>query len=269
MGGQDYRVWHNPQSTRIKPCLNLCLPTFQQWRGVADRKQSYSEMSPSRVSTNGTAGRLSTSRRRIPSKAASRPGSCRCRHSALVFIFLFVLQIAIMLIVVSWMNHRPLPYYSTAASSNNQVNNIPDLELFRVTSTKFNTTNVKKNNPQTIIDGKPYAYMWVIGGIHEDLAYKGFFYDVLVSVYLLKERLNSTDSDFWFFAQMASDAQSDSLPDEDRRLLNAMGIKLRMLEKPSKSTSESFASVMYEKFRALQLTQYRRVIFWTPTRYHW
>lgn len=139
-----------------------------------------------------------------------------------------------------------------------------------LTVTRDNDHTQNVNSPSAVATSKslavhrPYAYMWMIGGIHEDRhAYKGFLFDVMISVYLLKERLNSTDADFWVLAQLASDSQSPNgmLPEEDLRLLKEIGVQIRMLEKPHASKAESFASLVYEKFRALELTQYRRVIF--------
>jgi Mannosyltransferase putative len=103
----------------------------------------------------------------------------------------------------------------------------------------------------------PYAYMFVIGGIHEDRPnYKGFLYDVLISARLLNQ-LNST-ADVVLYTQMSPDSKMDQLPPSDMRLLEAMSIQVLTLPKP---TQESFASLVFEKFRALQMTQYRRVIF--------
>jgi lipopolysaccharide biosynthesis glycosyltransferase len=48
------------------------------------------------------------------------------------------------------------------------------------------------------------------------------------------------------------------LPQEDMRLLDKLGIKLQMLPK---QTNESFAQLVYEKFRVFQMTQYKRVLF--------
>jgi Mannosyltransferase putative len=102
-----------------------------------------------------------------------------------------------------------------------------------------------------------YAYMFVIGGIHEDRPnYMGFFYDVLVSARLLNQ-MNST-ADVVLFTQMSPDSKLDQLPPQDMQYLNALNVQVLTLPKP---TQESFAGLVFAKFRALQLTQYRRVIF--------
>lgn len=102
-----------------------------------------------------------------------------------------------------------------------------------------------------------YAYAWVIGAIHEDRpAYKGFLYDVLISVNLLQKF--GSQADFWLYTQLSPDSELQELPVEDMRLLSALNIHVEQLQKP---TVESFAQLVFEKFRPLQLTQYRRVMF--------
>ena len=105
--------------------------------------------------------------------------------------------------------------------------------------------------------GARYAYTWVIGGIDEDRpAYKGFLYDVLISVNLLRKF--GSEADFWLLAQLSdSAAATTELPAEDVRLLEAMGVNVKHLPKPQKS---SFAHLVYEKFHPLQFTQYERVM---------
>lgn len=111
--------------------------------------------------------------------------------------------------------------------------------------------------PLEDIPPKTYAYSFVIGGFHEDRkAYKGFLYNVLITVKILR-RLGSL-ADFIVWAQLSPDSKREVLPSEDLRLFNALDIKVITMEKP---THESFAHLMYDKFRALQLTQYRRIIY--------
>lgn len=102
-----------------------------------------------------------------------------------------------------------------------------------------------------------YAYTWVLGGIDEDQpAYKGFLYDILISAHLLR-RLGSK-ADLFVLTQLSHDAVATELPNEDKRLFREMGIQVKELPKPRKS---SFAQLVNEKFRPLQFTQYRRIIF--------
>lgn len=106
----------------------------------------------------------------------------------------------------------------------------------------------------------PYAYAFVLGGIHEDRpAYKGFLYDILISASLLR-KLGST-ADVWVWAQLSANSTlSTVLPKEDKRLFQALNIHVELLETPEPEY-DSFAHIVYEKFRPLQMTQYRRVMF--------
>mmetsp|Transcript_23141 Transcript_23141/g.32596 ORF Transcript_23141/g.32596 Transcript_23141/m.32596 type:complete len:108 (-) Transcript_23141:2845-3168(-) len=48
------------------------------------------------------------------------------------------------------------------------------------------------------------------------------------------------------------------MPEEDLRLLDALGIKVKHLQKLD---FESFSNTMYDKFHVLNMTGYKRVIF--------
>lgn len=103
----------------------------------------------------------------------------------------------------------------------------------------------------------PYAYVWIIGGINEDkLSYRGFIWDILISASLLR-RQGST-ADFWLYARLSSDSKRETMLDEDVRLLEAMGIRIKYLDKPQR---ESFAQVVYDKFLTINMTEYKRVMF--------
>jgi len=103
----------------------------------------------------------------------------------------------------------------------------------------------------------PYAYAWVIGGIHEDrLAYKGFMWTIFISAHLLKKL--GTTADFWVYVRLSPDSILDDLPPEDRKVLEALGFNIVLLEKPKK---ESFAQLVYDKFLTINMTDYKRVMF--------
>ena len=102
-----------------------------------------------------------------------------------------------------------------------------------------------------------YAYVWIIGGVHEDRpAYKGFLWTILISANILR-KVGSTE-DLWIYVRLSPDSKLDDLPSEDRRLLEAMGINIVLLEKPR---NESFAQLVYDKFLTINMTDYKRVIF--------
>jgi len=53
-----------------------------------------------------------------------------------------------------------------------------------------------------------YAYNFVLGGIHESQpAYKGFLYNILISVNLLKKL--GSEADFWVWAQLSPNSTLD------------------------------------------------------------
>ncbi len=104
----------------------------------------------------------------------------------------------------------------------------------------------------------PYAYAWVVGSIHEDNhAYKGFLYNILISAKVLREK--GSTADFVFWAQLSPESKlKGRIPEEDERLLKELGVEVRMLEVID---HESFAQLVYEKFKVLTMTEYKRVIF--------
>jgi len=103
----------------------------------------------------------------------------------------------------------------------------------------------------------PYSYAWILGAIHEDKwAYKGFLWDVIISANLLRKQ--GSTADFWVFVRLSPESKLDDLPPEDRRLLEMVGIKIRVLDKPEK---ESFAQLVFDKFLTINMTDYKRVIF--------
>jgi len=103
----------------------------------------------------------------------------------------------------------------------------------------------------------PYAYLWIIGAINEEMpSYKGFLWDVLISARILR-RLGST-ADFWLYVRLSPDSKMTTLSDEDLRLIQAVGIKLKQLDTPE---HESFGRLVYDKFLTLNMTDYKRVMF--------
>lgn len=106
-------------------------------------------------------------------------------------------------------------------------------------------------------ESSPYAYAWVLGGVQEDrMAYKGFLWTILISANLLRN-LGST-ADFWVHVRLSSQSNLTDLPSEDRRVLEALGVHIVLLEKLQK---ESFAELVYDKFLTINMTRYKRVMF--------
>lgn len=103
----------------------------------------------------------------------------------------------------------------------------------------------------------PYAYAWVVGGIHEDRpSYKGFLWTVIISAKLLRQ-MGST-ADFWAYFRLSPNSKMKHLESTDMRVLEALGVNVVLLEKPNK---ESFAQLVYDKFLTINMTQYKRVMF--------
>lgn len=104
----------------------------------------------------------------------------------------------------------------------------------------------------------PYAYSFIIGSVHEtQTAYKGFLWNVLAAVQMLKE--SGSKADFIIFLQLAPDSElGQKVPEEDLTAIQKMDIEAHLLPRPKRA---AFADLMFEKFRALQLTQYRRVMY--------
>jgi hypothetical protein len=107
------------------------------------------------------------------------------------------------------------------------------------------------------LDDSPYAYAFVIGGCNPAKpAYRNYIYNIIVATRIL--RSEGSKADVFVFFQMSYDSPSETLPEEDVRVLEAMNIKFRYIPK---SKIENFFKTMLDKFRILGLTQYRRVLF--------
>ena len=103
----------------------------------------------------------------------------------------------------------------------------------------------------------PYAIAFVLGAINEaQPSYKGFVYSTLVSARILR-RLGST-SDFHVFARLSPESNLTALPEEDQRVFAGYNISVTLLPKLH---HQSFTQLQYDKFEALQMTQYKRVLY--------
>jgi hypothetical protein len=101
-----------------------------------------------------------------------------------------------------------------------------------------------------------FAYAYVISGCNEDAAHRNYLYDISISTYVQREA--GSTADVIVFIQMAFKSDLDSLPEQDRMLLEAMDIYVRYIPK---AEDESFYRTMLDKFLILGLTQYDRVLF--------
>ncbi len=107
---------------------------------------------------------------------------------------------------------------------------------------------------------RKYAYAYLIASCDPEnpLGYSGMLYGIMVNAQIL-ENWGST-ADIVLMVQMAHDSNSDTLSEEDVKKLQAYPrIVLRYLPKPQ--VAMTFYEIQLEKFRVLELFQYRRVIF--------
>ncbi len=143
----------------------------------------------------------------------------------------------------------PVPLKSKAEPESKSSSSIVD-------SVKDHTHEID-TNISTSAPSSPYAYVWIIGGIHEDqISFKGFLWDVLISASLLRNQ--GSTADFWLFARLSTDSKRETMLEEDERLLHAMGIRIKYLEKPQR---ESFGQIVNDKFLTINMTDYKRVMF--------
>jgi hypothetical protein len=147
-----------------------------------------------------------------------------------------------------------------AISSYLRFNSTTDVATFLSTDIAnymWNTeAQASSTTGETSVDS-PYAYAFVIGGCSPAKpAYRNYIYNILVATRII--RSEGSKADVFVFFQMNYDFPSETLPEEDVRVLEAMNIKFRYIPK---SKVENFFKTMLDKFRVLGLTQYRRVLF--------
>ena len=162
------------------------------------------------------------------------------------FVTVFVLMTVLML----WAN------LSMLSSSKIEVKSRLDALKYKAVMPDNDSQSLKesaiKSRPSS-----PYAYLWIVGGIHEDKpSWKGFIWDILISASLLR-KVGST-ADLWIYIRLSPDSKEETLPAEEVRLLDALGVQIKYLEKPK---HESFGQLVYDKFLAIGMTDYKRVMF--------
>ena len=187
--------------------------------------------------------------------------SKRKRHNTTtssLFNFFLLAYFVIVIILVAFYNSK---MDTDSVQTTMQTNHLLSRASFvQGISSKVGVSNQLEieNQSSQRTTNSPFAYAWVIGSIHEDnLAYKGFLYNILVAAKVLREK--GSTADFVFWAQLSPKSKlKGRLPAEDERLLKELGIQVRMLDEVE---HESFAQIVYEKFRVLTMTEYKRVIF--------
>jgi lipopolysaccharide biosynthesis glycosyltransferase len=102
-----------------------------------------------------------------------------------------------------------------------------------------------------------FAIAYVIGGCKpENPVYRNYFYDIAVSVHLMRQE--GSIADVIVFVQMSYQSVHDVLPASDLALLHQLRARIIYI---AKASNESFYRTMLDKFRILSLTEYDRVLF--------
>jgi hypothetical protein len=107
---------------------------------------------------------------------------------------------------------------------------------------------------------RKWAFAFLIGGCASTKPqYRGFLYNVVVAAQQFKEL--GSKADVVVFIQMSTATKETSLPEEDVKLLAAVDVRIIYLPKFRTLINEIFYSLVLEKFRILELTEYSRVLF--------
>jgi hypothetical protein len=107
---------------------------------------------------------------------------------------------------------------------------------------------------------RKWAYAFLVGGVLNPLTgYRGFIYGVVVAAKILRD--TGSRADVVVMIQLSYNTNSTSLPRHEVALLESVGVKIKYLPKFAGKVHEQFYSVMLEKFRVLEMTEYSRVLF--------
>jgi hypothetical protein len=122
-----------------------------------------------------------------------------------------------------------------------------------------------------------WAYAFLMAGVDvENPGYLGIFYNVLVSAEVLRQKERSggikdgsnnatrngnrpsLQPDIIVMVQMSQNSTHDRLTKQEEDILTTMGVRIYYLDIPAR---QSFYTMQFEKFRILQMTEYKRIIF--------
>jgi lipopolysaccharide biosynthesis glycosyltransferase len=102
-----------------------------------------------------------------------------------------------------------------------------------------------------------FAFAYVVGGCDPDKpAFRHFISNILINTYLMREE--GSEADVVIFVQMSFSSEYEQLPKKDLQVLEDMSIKVYYIPK---SEDEGIDRLMFDKFRVLRLTQYKRVMY--------
>jgi hypothetical protein len=109
----------------------------------------------------------------------------------------------------------------------------------------------------TVRSHSPYAYVFLIGYCDPDkVTYKPYIAGVSVAAYLLRKY--GSRQDMVLYIMMSEASQRNTLPVEDLRIFEALHVTVRQIPTVRNQT---FHRLQLQKFRALGLVQYTRVMF--------
>jgi hypothetical protein len=112
-------------------------------------------------------------------------------------------------------------------------------------------------NSSVAASSSPYAYAFVVGGCNpQTLSYTGYLYNILIAARILRKR--GSQADIVVTIQMAYKSPDDKLPAAHVNMLQKLDVQIRYIPK---SATESFYEAQLEKFRILNMVEYRRVLF--------
>lgn len=158
--------------------------------------------------------------------------------------------------------------------SMNKIRNSQPGIQFESTSSEFKSSG-RSHLRQDINEkiGNRFAYVYLVGGVDlENPAYRGFLYNIMISTYLQRRvasdvklarenTLPSSIPDVVVLIKMKHGSRSSTLPeDEEAILTKKMNVKVQYIP-TSGSANENFNTIMMEKFRVWNMTQYDRIIF--------
>ena len=107
---------------------------------------------------------------------------------------------------------------------------------------------------------RKWAYAFVVGGCGPNTPeYRGFIYNIAVAGHMLRS-LGSV-ADVVAMIQISYSTNDTELPEEETKLLTSAGVRIRYIPKFASEVHENFYTLMMEKFRILDLTEYSRVLF--------
>ena len=119
----------------------------------------------------------------------------------------------------------------------------------------INNDNNTNNHPS-----RKWAYAFLVSGCSEKKpGYKGFLYNIVVAAARLRDM--GSVADVVVMIQMSESTDSRALPAKEEQMLFDNGIKIRYLPKMRSENHECFYALVQEKFRALQMVKYSRVLF--------